>query len=230
MSRAHADRPDPGPAGTTPEFRPLSQDRSAPPPRSVEVCVDGRSVEVAEGESLAVPLADAGVPSVCFHPSLGALETCDTCLVEADGELVRACATPARAGLEVSTGGEGERAREEAAQSPVVGSRYPGPQSAMVAFSAEALASRGEPAAAPPLHVGLRAAGRACPACANGRAEGRKGSRRARRWWSRGCSARKTSTGGTAPVQRRRREGSVCRAPGRAGWRWIPRSGGRLPA
>ena len=116
MSRAHADRPDPGPAGTTPEFRPLSQDRSAPPPRSVEVCVDGRSVEVAEGESLAVPLADAGVPSLCFHPSLGALETCDTCLVEADGELVRACATRARAGLEVDTGGEGERAREEAAQ------------------------------------------------------------------------------------------------------------------
>ena len=33
------------------------------------------------------------IPQVCYHPQLGPIQTCDTCMVEVDGELVRACAT-----------------------------------------------------------------------------------------------------------------------------------------
>ena len=33
------------------------------------------------------------VPNVCYHPSLGAIETCDTCMVKVNGEIVRACST-----------------------------------------------------------------------------------------------------------------------------------------
>jgi formate dehydrogenase major subunit len=52
------------------------------------------------------------VPQVCYHPQLGPIQTCDTCMVEADGKLVRACATPAADGMKVNT----ESSRAIAAQ------------------------------------------------------------------------------------------------------------------
>ncbi len=46
---------------------------------------------------------DCYIPDVCYHPQLGPIQTCDTCLVEVDGELVRACATQASPGMKVTT-------------------------------------------------------------------------------------------------------------------------------
>jgi formate dehydrogenase major subunit len=43
------------------------------------------------------------IPHVCYHPQLGPVQTCDTCMVEVDGRLVRACATVATEGMRVST-------------------------------------------------------------------------------------------------------------------------------
>src|SRR6266536_6250304 len=43
------------------------------------------------------------VPQVCYHPQLGPIQTCDTCMVEVDGKLVRACATQVAPGMNVST-------------------------------------------------------------------------------------------------------------------------------
>ena len=43
------------------------------------------------------------VPQVCYHPQLGPIQTCDTCMVEVDGNLVRACATSAAEGMKVNT-------------------------------------------------------------------------------------------------------------------------------
>ena len=43
------------------------------------------------------------VPQVCYHPQLGPIQTCDTCMVEVDGKLVRACATSAADGMQVVT-------------------------------------------------------------------------------------------------------------------------------
>ena len=42
-------------------------------------------------------------PQVCYHPQLGPIQTCDTCMVEVDGKLVRACATHVASGMNVST-------------------------------------------------------------------------------------------------------------------------------
>ena len=93
--------------------------------------VDGRSVEGRDGEWLASALdridtADGqktateggpggvSVPHVCFDERLGPIQTCDTCWVVVDGDLVRACATPVRAGLVVSTvAAQAADAREE---------------------------------------------------------------------------------------------------------------------
>src|SRR5699024_10144081 len=43
------------------------------------------------------------VPDICYHPNLGPLQTCDTCIVEVDGELRRACGTTIEAGMQVNT-------------------------------------------------------------------------------------------------------------------------------
>ena len=45
----------------------------------------------------------APVPHVCYHPQLGGIQTCDTCMVEVNGELVRSCVTTAVAGAKVET-------------------------------------------------------------------------------------------------------------------------------
>ena len=72
---------------------------------SITVTVDGAVTAVKPEERLLELLNRTGtkVPQVCYHPQLGPIQTCDTCIVEADGNLVRACATTVRAGMEVST-------------------------------------------------------------------------------------------------------------------------------
>ncbi len=103
------------------EFHPLSQDAAAQVPRAVHVVVDGREVPAREGRPLVEALTAEGgepamFPDVCYHPALGPLQTCDTCMVEVDGEVVRACATAVSDRLAVSTGGASAAAREQAAQ------------------------------------------------------------------------------------------------------------------
>ncbi|WP_018917678.1 formate dehydrogenase subunit alpha [Vreelandella zhanjiangensis] len=43
------------------------------------------------------------LPNVCYHPSLGAIETCDTCWVEVNGEMQRGCALRTEEGLNISS-------------------------------------------------------------------------------------------------------------------------------
>jgi formate dehydrogenase major subunit len=72
---------------------------------SIRVTLDGTVTEANPNERLLDLLNRSGkeIPQVCYHPQLGAIQTCDTCLIEADGKLVRACATFAAAGMELST-------------------------------------------------------------------------------------------------------------------------------
>ena len=73
--------------------------------------INGESRSIQAGESLLDLINRSGskIPQVCYHPQLGPIETCDTCMVEVDGALVRACATPAEDGTHVVT--ESARAR-----------------------------------------------------------------------------------------------------------------------
>jgi formate dehydrogenase major subunit len=56
------------------------------------------------------------IPHICHHsPLMGPIQTCDTCLVEVDGKLVRSCGTQVAASMSVVTGSErAEAARREA--------------------------------------------------------------------------------------------------------------------
>src|ERR1700722_11090081 len=46
------------------------------------------------------------VPQVCYVKQMGPIESCDTCMVKVNGELVRACSTKVVAGMNVETVGE----------------------------------------------------------------------------------------------------------------------------
>src|SRR6266481_2606758 len=67
--------------------------------------IDGSITEARADERLVdlINRVGAKLPQVCYHPQLGPIQSCDTCMVEADGELVRACATKVSSGMNVST-------------------------------------------------------------------------------------------------------------------------------
>ncbi len=67
--------------------------------------LDGAVQEVTLGERLIDVIQRSGIeiPAVCYHSQLGPLETCDTCMVDIDGQLVRACAAVVAAGMKVQT-------------------------------------------------------------------------------------------------------------------------------
>ena len=78
------------------------------------ITIDGTATEANREERLLDLLERTGteIPHVCYHPQLGPIQTCDTCMVEVDGQLARACATLIKTGMEVST----KSARAAAAQ------------------------------------------------------------------------------------------------------------------
>src|ERR1700739_2416906 len=70
-----------------------------------KIDVNGFQVDAVEGEHLIEAINRSGikVPQVCYHTQLGPIQTCDTCMVEVDGNLVRACAANAAEGMKVIT-------------------------------------------------------------------------------------------------------------------------------
>ncbi|MDQ2834970.1 MAG: formate dehydrogenase subunit alpha [Acidobacteriota bacterium] len=80
---------------------------------NTQLTVDGLQVPGRSGELLIDLLnrrtavgVQKTVPQVCYLEQLGPVESCDTCMVKVNGELVRACATKVVAGMKVETEGE----------------------------------------------------------------------------------------------------------------------------
>jgi formate dehydrogenase major subunit len=69
------------------------------------ILIDASPINAQAGERLIDVIGRSGVelPHVCYHPQLGPIRTCDMCLVEIDGELVRACATLVSPDMSVRT-------------------------------------------------------------------------------------------------------------------------------
>ncbi len=78
--------------------------------RRVDVMVDGQPVLAYEGETLAAALLAAGrrtfrhtVPGGHPRGVFCGIGVCFDCLVTVDGSQIRACVTPVREGMQVST-------------------------------------------------------------------------------------------------------------------------------
>ncbi len=71
----------------------------------ITINFDGAIHKANPGERLidVINRAEIQLPQVCYHPQLGPVQTCDTCMVEINGKLVRACATTVSDGMTVIT-------------------------------------------------------------------------------------------------------------------------------
>jgi len=80
----------------------------------MKITIDGSNYEVEVGDRLIDVINRVGkeLPQVCYHRQLGPIQTCDTCLVEVNGDLVRACATAVADEMRIET----KSARADAAQ------------------------------------------------------------------------------------------------------------------
>ncbi len=78
---------------------------------NTEILVNGQPTPAHNGELLIEALNRQRahglkeVPQVCYHPQMGPIQSCDTCLVEVNGELKRACAIHVQPGISVATEG-----------------------------------------------------------------------------------------------------------------------------
>src|SRR5258705_7535428 len=72
---------------------------------TLNLTIDGWSTEATADERLVdlINRIGAQLPQVCYHPQLGPIQSCDTCMVEVDGKLLRACATKVASGMNVLT-------------------------------------------------------------------------------------------------------------------------------
>jgi formate dehydrogenase major subunit len=80
------------------------------------IILDGQPLSGPSGQPLIDFLAAHAIdlPHVCYLAALGPIQTCDTCWVEVDGELQRACALASTDGMRItSESGRARRARQE---------------------------------------------------------------------------------------------------------------------
>jgi formate dehydrogenase major subunit len=94
-----------------------------PAGESVSLSLDGIAVEAKAGEALIESiLRHETIPHICYHSELmGPIQTCDTCIVEVDGKLVRSCGTKAQAGMSVVTKSERAKAARAEAYDVILG-------------------------------------------------------------------------------------------------------------
>lgn len=89
---------------------PMAQDQC------IEINLNRVPVSAKAGELLLeVILRNTEIPHVCYHSELmGPIRTCDTCMVEVDGKLVRGCEMKTVSGMQVVT--DSERAKSARAE------------------------------------------------------------------------------------------------------------------
>jgi formate dehydrogenase major subunit len=79
-----------------------------------KVFIDGIQFNADSNKTILQIMMENGIdiPHVCYNPALGAIESCDTCIVKADGKYVRACSTIAKDNLKISYDSKDVKARE----------------------------------------------------------------------------------------------------------------------
>ncbi|UOF89247.1 formate dehydrogenase subunit alpha [Fodinisporobacter ferrooxydans] len=73
--------------------------------QAVQITIDGKTLGASSEQSILEAALQQGleIAHICYHPNLGAIQSCDTCTVEVDGKLVRSCATKVTDGMMIRT-------------------------------------------------------------------------------------------------------------------------------
>ncbi|WP_425589825.1 formate dehydrogenase subunit alpha [Fictibacillus fluitans] len=72
---------------------------------TLTVQINGETQQVKEGTRVLDHLLQQGVehPHICYSETLGPIQTCDTCMCEIDGKVMRACSTEIKEGMNILT-------------------------------------------------------------------------------------------------------------------------------
>lgn len=75
---------------------------------TVSFALNGVKYEAAKGMRILDYLLSQGIdhPHICYSPILGPIQTCDTCMCEIDGRIMRACSTLIEEGMSILTSSE----------------------------------------------------------------------------------------------------------------------------
>ena len=81
---------------------------------SSKILIDGTLFNVDKDKTILQAMMENGIdiPHVCYNPALGAIESCDTCIVKADGKYVRACSTRIENNMKILFNEEDVKSRE----------------------------------------------------------------------------------------------------------------------
>ena len=71
----------------------------------LQINVNGKQIDARKGETVLQSLLrnNVDIPHVCYQPNLGPIETCDTCIVEVDGKLIRSCSTEVSGNMRIDS-------------------------------------------------------------------------------------------------------------------------------
>ncbi|RAS76154.1 formate dehydrogenase subunit alpha [Priestia endophytica] len=85
--------------------------------KTVAVTINGEQHKVQQGTRLLDYLLAQNIPHphVCYSETLGPIQTCDTCMCEINGDIMRACSTEAKEGMEILTSSERAKAYQKEA-------------------------------------------------------------------------------------------------------------------
>ncbi|TXK89546.1 molybdopterin-dependent oxidoreductase, partial [Parageobacillus sp. SY1] len=88
----------------------------------ITITINGSDYSAKQGTTILEVINENNIPhpQVCYTPELGAIQTCDTCIVEADGKLVRACSTPAKDGMNIELSSERAKAAQKEAMDRIL--------------------------------------------------------------------------------------------------------------
>ena len=92
-----------------------------------KILIDGTLFDVDKDKTILQAMMENGIdiPHVCYNPALGAIESCDTCIVKADGKYVRACSTRIENNMKIIFNEEDVKTKETEAVNRIL--HNPGP-------------------------------------------------------------------------------------------------------
>ncbi|MCF2132417.1 2Fe-2S iron-sulfur cluster-binding protein, partial [Strepomyces sp. STD 3.1] len=85
--------------------------------KTVAVTINGEEHKIQQGTRLLDYLLAQNIPHphVCYSETLGPIQTCDTCMCEINGDIMRACSTEVQEGMEILTSSAHAKASQKEA-------------------------------------------------------------------------------------------------------------------
>ncbi len=88
----------------------------------MSIKINGVDYDFKEGMTILEVLNQEKIehPQICYLPEVDPIETCDTCIVEVDGKLIRSCSTKAVTGMDVSLASPNAKAAQTEAMDRIL--------------------------------------------------------------------------------------------------------------